>query len=86
MVQSINAPVDGLILAGGQDVSPILYDEEPTHRLGVTHPARDAFEIALVEAYNQCKPILRFCRGMQLINVAFWWQPASGYPSQLEKV
>ncbi|MFZ2271343.1 MAG: gamma-glutamyl-gamma-aminobutyrate hydrolase family protein, partial [Trichococcus flocculiformis] len=35
----INA-VDGLILAGGQDVSPILYDEEPTHRLGVTHPAR----------------------------------------------
>ena len=67
----INA-VDGLILAGGQDVSPILYDEEPTLRLGVTHPARDAFEIALArEAYNQCKPIFAVCRGMQLINVAF---------------
>lgn len=67
----VNA-IDGLILAGGQDVSPIFYDEEPTHHLGATHPERDTFEIALVkEAYRQCKPIFAVCRGMQIVNVAF---------------
>lgn len=64
--------IDALILAGGQDVSPIFYEEEPTHHLGETHPERDTFEIALAkEAYKQHKPIFAVCRGMQIVNVAF---------------
>lgn len=66
------AHIDGLLLAGGQDVSPLLYGEEPIPALTATSPKRDAFEIALVkEAVQQKKPILAVCRGIQLVNVAY---------------
>lgn len=62
--------LDGLLLAGGQDVSPFYYGEEPRKVMGPTSPERDAFEIALIEeAIKQQKPILAVCRGMQLVNV-----------------
>lgn len=64
--------IDGLLLAGGQDVSPLLYGEEPGLKLGATNPERDLFEIALIkEAVKKEKPILAVCRGMQLLNVAY---------------
>ena len=64
--------IDGLLLAGGQDVFPLLYGEEPHPKLEVTNPERDYFELALIkEASKQEKPILAVCRGMQLLNVAF---------------
>lgn len=76
--------VDGLLLAGGQDVSPLLFGEEPSLKLGATNPARDAFEIALVkEAIHQAKPIFAVCRGLQLVNVAYGgtlYQDVSDYP------
>lgn len=63
--------IDILVLAGGQDVSPIYYNEEPDRNLGMTFPPRDAFEIALVQAaIRQNKAVFGLCRGMQLINVA----------------
>lgn len=77
--------VDGLLLAGGQDVSPLLFGEEPSLKLGATYPARDAFEIALVkEALHQAKPIFAVCRGLQLLNVAYGgtlYQDVSDYPA-----
>lgn len=64
--------IDALILAGGQDVSPLLYGEEPHLKVGRTYPLRDAFELALIEeAYAQKKPIFGVCRGLQILNVAF---------------
>jgi putative glutamine amidotransferase len=64
--------VDGLLLAGGQDVSPSLSGEEPHLKLQATEPARDAFEMALIkEELAQHKPILAICRGMQLLNVMY---------------
>lgn len=64
--------IDALVLAGGSDVDPLLYDEEPQEKLGETNPKRDAFEIALIrEAWQQKKPILGICRGLQLLNVYF---------------
>ena len=64
--------IDGLLLAGGQDVSPLLSGEEPHLKLGATEPARDAFEMELIkETLAQHKPILAVCRGMQLLNVAY---------------
>ncbi|NEW62554.1 gamma-glutamyl-gamma-aminobutyrate hydrolase family protein [Granulicatella sp. zg-ZJ] len=65
----INA-IDGLILAGGQDISPSYYGEEPILELGTTLPIRDTFEFSLLEeALKQNKPVFAICRGLQLVNV-----------------
>lgn len=64
--------VDGILLAGGQDVHPHFYEEEPSHFLEDVCLDRDHFEMEIVkEAYAQKKPILGICRGLQLINIAF---------------
>jgi putative glutamine amidotransferase len=63
--------IDGLVLAGGADVDPASYGEEPHPETGGTVPARDASEIALARrALERDVPLLGICRGMQLINVA----------------
>lgn len=76
--------VDAILLAGGQDVSPLLYGEEPHLKLQGTSPLRDYFELAVIEeAWKQNKPILAICRGMQLLTVAFGgslYQDVSLYP------
>lgn len=62
--------IDGLLLSGGQDISPELYNEEPIEELGEIGPDRDRWELKLFqEAYRKKLPILGICRGMQLINV-----------------
>lgn len=64
--------IDGLILAGGQDISPHLYGEDPREGIKATSPKRDAAEVALTEAVLATgKPILGICRGLQLINAMF---------------
>ncbi|MFK8242787.1 MULTISPECIES: gamma-glutamyl-gamma-aminobutyrate hydrolase family protein [unclassified Facklamia] len=68
--EAIISIVDGLLLTGGEDVSPHFYNEEPRMVIGATSPERDRSEILLMkEAMRQNKPILGICRGMQLINV-----------------
>ncbi|MEI5988647.1 hypothetical protein A5881_000134 [Enterococcus termitis] len=63
--------IDKLLLAGGQDISPDLFGEEPHPNLEETNRNRDLFELALIkEAIRQNKPIFAVCRGMQLLNVA----------------
>jgi putative glutamine amidotransferase len=63
--------VDGLILQGGADISPLAYGEAPRKPEWAGDPVRDRFEIALVQAFADAgKPILGICRGAQLINVA----------------
>lgn len=70
--QEFISRIDGLVLAGGQDVSPLLFGEEPHLKVGRTYPLRDAFEMTLIkEAYKQKKPIFAVCRGLQILNVAF---------------
>lgn len=62
--------IDKLLLAGGQDVSPQLFGEEPDPKIGETNIQRDRFEASLVkEAIRQGKPIFTVCRGTQLLNV-----------------
>lgn len=62
---------DGIVFAGGFDVDPTFFGEEPHLKLGMTYRKRDIFEIALLKrAYEKGKAILGICRGMQLINVA----------------
>lgn len=62
---------DGIIFAGGVDVDPTFYNEEPHLHLGMTYLKRDIFEIELLkQAVKNGKAILGICRGMQLINVS----------------
>ncbi len=61
----------GILLAGGNDLDPALYGQEPMATTIDQDPARDAQELQLLEwAIEDDKPVLAICRGMQLINVA----------------
>jgi putative glutamine amidotransferase len=78
------AGLDGLLLTGGEDVSPALYGEPPHEKLGDVDAARDAFEIALVtEARSRDLPIFAICRGIQVMNVAFGGSLVQDIPSEI---
>ena len=63
--------LDGLVLQGGADISPLAYGEEPLKPEWAGDPLRDGYEIELVRAFTAAgKPVLGICRGAQLINVA----------------
>jgi putative glutamine amidotransferase len=63
--------LDGLVLQGGADISPLAYGEEPLKPEWAGDPMRDRYEIDLVRAFTAAgKPVLGICRGAQLINVA----------------
>ena len=63
--------VDGIIISGGGDVNPILYNEEPTKEMGCFHPDIDEFDIIAIKiAIELKKTILGICRGIQVLNVA----------------
>lgn len=63
--------VDGLLLTGGGDVQPSRYGAQPVAETHGVDPARDAFEIRILErAMAADFPLLATCRGMQILNVA----------------
>ena len=63
--------VDALVLSGGSDVSPTLYDEEPLKPEWSGDPTRDVYERLLLDAaIARGKPVLGVCRGVQLLNAA----------------
>ncbi|MEV8604513.1 gamma-glutamyl-gamma-aminobutyrate hydrolase family protein [Streptomyces griseoviridis] len=65
------ARLDGLVIAGGPDVEPARYGAERQPRTGPPALARDAWELALIDAALAAGlPLLGICRGMQLLNVA----------------
>jgi putative glutamine amidotransferase len=73
----------GLVLTGGEDVSPGLYGSTPHPALGDTHDGRDAFEIALVKAARaRALPTLAICRGIQVLNVALGGTLVQDIPSE----
>jgi putative glutamine amidotransferase len=74
----------GVLLSGGEDVSPERYSERPVAELGRVDAARDAFEIALVhEARRRQLPILGICRGIQTLNVACGGSLVQDIPTQV---
>jgi putative glutamine amidotransferase len=63
--------LDGLVLAGGQDVDPRSYGGSPPGDGAWVHRGRDEHELALLAAARAAGlPLLGVCRGLQLANVA----------------
>ncbi|MEH7075853.1 gamma-glutamyl-gamma-aminobutyrate hydrolase family protein [Neobacillus drentensis] len=75
---------DGIILSGGEDVDPELYDQDPHQELGPTTPERDLAEIAMAKyALDNNIPLLAICRGVQILNVALGGTLIQDIPSQV---
>lgn len=73
----------GLVLTGGEDIDPARYGQPPHPALGVTNPARDEMEFAVLKAAVEREmPILAICRGMQVLNVAFGGTLYQDLPSE----
>jgi len=67
----LGSELDGLLLTGGGDVDPVLFEETPHHTLYDVAPTRDALETAAVDlALQRGLPVLAVCRGVQILNVA----------------
>lgn len=75
---------NGFLFCGGDDITPILMDEDPSPQNGATDLKTDRFHLSLMKtALASEKPILAICRGMQVLNAAMGgsiYQDASLYP------
>jgi putative glutamine amidotransferase len=62
--------LDGLVMAGGADLNPELYGEEPHEETTGWRNDRDDAEMSLVDsALSRDLPVLGICRGLQLMTV-----------------
>jgi putative glutamine amidotransferase len=63
--------LDGLVLTGGADVSPLSYGARPLREAWSGDKVRDDYECWLVRwCLEHRRPVLGLCRGVQLLNVA----------------
>lgn len=86
-VEQIAATIDGLLITGGQDVSPALYEDYSAEANALckdTSLERDIMEAALVPmAVAADMPILGICRGIQSINAVLGGTLWQDVPTQL---
>ena len=62
---------DGFLFCGGNDITPLLFGQEPKNGNGKTNITLDLFQIRLMkQVLKSKKPVLSICRGMQVYNVA----------------
>lgn len=67
--EDIMSVIDGLIIIGGHDVSPLVYGQEPRKKIQTIKPDRDENDSKLFYgAVEKGIPVLGVCRGLQLIN------------------
>lgn len=72
LVQDYVDLLDGLIVSGGGDISPLSYEEVDSGQSYDVNVETDRFEIALIhEAAKRNLPTLGICRGFQMMQVAF---------------
>jgi gamma-glutamyl-gamma-aminobutyrate hydrolase PuuD len=70
-VPGLIAALDGVVLTGGRDLDPSLYDEEPHEQTDPPDFRRDRFELAVMRAVIDADvPFLAIGRGMHMLNVA----------------
>lgn len=75
---------NGFLFCGGEDITPLLFGEEPNRGNGKTNITTDLFQIRFMKYLLQSKkPVFAVCRGMQILNVACGgtiWQDLSLIP------
>ncbi len=82
---SILALADGIILTGGEDINPLLYNN--TSNLAMCEPInyrRDSLEQKLFDfAFRHQIPLIGVCRGMQMMNVTTGGSLYGDLPSEI---
>lgn len=81
----------GILLTGGQDVSPQMYGAEASPHCGEVCEERDAMDRRLlISAIGMDMPVLGICRGLQLMNAALggtlYQDLPTEYPSPVNHV
>lgn len=81
---------DGVMLTGGDDLHPDLYDIDLPKKIAAKavgiDPQRDMFDFLLIEAtLQQRKPLLAICRGPQVLNVALGGGLVTDIPAERPK-
>lgn len=71
MLEEYSSLCDGFLFCGGDDITPLLFGQEPLNGNGKTNITLDLFQIRLMkQVLKSRKPVLAICRGMQIFNVA----------------
>jgi len=88
-LEQLAEEIDGFLYAGGQDISPNLYAQKRSEMCGQCCRERDEMETMLFRmVYEQDKPLLGICRGIQCINVVMggtlYQDLSSEHPSDTE--
>lgn len=75
--------LDGLLLPGGEDVTPWLFGEEPVPQVTYVMEVNDRLELEVLRlAVERQLPVLGICRGIQLLAVALGGRLYQDLPSQ----
>ena len=70
-LREIYERLDGVLLAGGNDLSPATYGQTLNPKTEGVDPARDQCELMMARwALADHKPVFGICRGIQALNVA----------------
>src|SRR5271170_1320711 len=78
------AGLNGLLLTGGRDVDPSLYDQPPHEQTDLPDHRRDRFELILTRAAIDADlPFLAIGRGLHILNVARGGTLAQHLPDRL---
>lgn len=82
---SVIEKLDGILISGGNDVSPRFYGERFDKHCGMLDTKRDQFELRLARlALEKDIPLLGICRGLQVFNVAQGGTLYQDLPSQID--
>ncbi len=75
---------DGFLFSGGCDIEPRKFGEDTLTECGKIQLYRDYIELEIFKrAFNEKKPIMGICRGIQLINVALGGTLYQDIPTQI---
>jgi putative glutamine amidotransferase len=85
-VRELLSRAEGLLVTGGEDVSPDLFGQPPHRNLGGVAPWRDTLDhIAIAYALERPElPVLGICRGVQSLAVFAGGTLTQDVPSQVE--
>jgi putative glutamine amidotransferase len=82
--QELVSRLDGLLLSGGYDLAPTLFDEGVLNETVEIDEGRDRAEMPILRAaLERDMPILAICRGIQTLNVALGGSLYQDIPAQI---